>query len=281
LGEITATDIDAFINYLGEKELSAERKNVIIKAGTKALRWAFTKGKIEIDPTRGHILFSGDDLKREILTPTVAAGIFRAPWKNERAKLGNMLASVTGMRCGEIQALRFQDLGPDCLYVCSSWNKLDGIKLPKNNEKRIVEVPFPSLMKLLIEQAKQTPWGVSPDSFVFWSETRADMPMHGTCCLDGLRKALMLIGFSEEKAKKYLFHGWRHFFVSYMVRKLDKKLLKSQTGQKTDGMIDLYGDHEIVGDRETIQAKERETFAGLLPEMILLLEDKRDQKPAA
>jgi hypothetical protein len=51
-----------------------------------------------------------------------------------------------------------------------------------------------------------------------------------------------------------------------MVKKLDKKLLKSQTGHRTDEMIDLYSDHSTEGDRETIQAMGRETFAGLLPE---------------
>jgi hypothetical protein len=56
--------------YVGDKDLSASRKNGIIKAGTKPLRWAFSKGKIERDPTRGHIMFSGDQRKRNILTPT-------------------------------------------------------------------------------------------------------------------------------------------------------------------------------------------------------------------
>ena len=59
IGEITAKDIDNFIEYMGEKPLSASRKNVVIKAGLKPLRWAFSKGIIEQDPTRGHIMFSG------------------------------------------------------------------------------------------------------------------------------------------------------------------------------------------------------------------------------
>ena len=63
--------------------------------------------------------------------------------------------------------------------------------------------------------------------------------------LIGLRDALKKIGFSGDEAAKYLFHGWRHFFASYMVRKLEKKLLKSQTGHKTDDMIELYSDHEL------------------------------------
>jgi integrase len=128
LGDITAKDIDAFIAYMGEKKLSASRKNIVIKAGTKALRWAFSKSYIENDPTRGHIMFSINPQKRKILTPVAAAAAFRAVWKDERAKLANMLASVTGMRCGEIAALRFKDLGRDCIK-----REFDRIKKPYPN----------------------------------------------------------------------------------------------------------------------------------------------------
>jgi len=274
LGEITAAEIDAFIKHMAAKDLSASRKNVVIKAGTKPLRWAFAKGWIATDPTRGHILFSGDNAKRNILTPTIAAAIFRNNWNNERAKIGNMLASVTGLRCGEIQALRFQDIGPDCIYVGHSWNKEDNLKPTKNNEKRTVEIQFPFLINALIKLTQQNPWGVSPESYVFWSEYKSDIPMHGTVFLDNLRKALIEIGFSTEKAQQYLFHGWRHFYTSYMIKRLEKKLLKSQTGHKTDGMLELYGDHQTEGDRETIQTVQRETFAGLLPEYSNTLEFK-------
>ena len=282
LGDITAKDIDAFINHMGTLDISASRKNVVIMAGTKPLRWAFSKGKIEADPTRGHILFSKEERKRNILTPTAAAAVFRTVWNDERAKLANMLASVTGMRSGEILALRFQDLGPDCLYVRSSWNRADKTKLPKNNEMRTVEIPFPDLMNSLIEQAKQNPWGTSPDSFVFWSEYGNDIPMRGQRFVGELRKALMQVGFSKDEAARYDFHCWRHFYTSYLMGKLDKKLLKSQTGHKTDVMLAHYSNHETEGDREIIQSKQIETFAGLLPERSKMLVFKQDsQKTAA
>ena len=281
LGDIKAEDIDAFINYMADKDVSASRKNAVIKAGTKALRWAFSKGKIEQDPTRGHLLFSGDESKRNILSPTVAAAVFRADWYDARSKLGNMLAAVTGMRNGEIMALRFQDLGPDCLYARSSWNRDDGTKLPKNNEIRTVEIPFPDLMNGLIELAKQNPWGVSPDSYVFWTEYRQDRPMQGYIFNRGLRRALKEIGFSKDEAAKYLFHGWRHFYTSYMIKKLDKKLLKSQTGHRTDEMLAHYGDHETDGDREIIQITSKETFGGLLPERSKLLVFKHEETKIA
>jgi hypothetical protein len=64
---------------------------------------------IEKDITRGVMLFSGEVKERLILTPTVAAAAFKVQWKDDRAKLGNILASVTGMRAGEIMALQVQD----------------------------------------------------------------------------------------------------------------------------------------------------------------------------
>ena len=267
LGEITATDIDNFINHVGSLPLSAGRKNSVIMAGTKPLRWAFSKGKIEADPTRGHLLFTGDKKERSILSPTAAASIFRVEWPDERAKLANMLAAVTGMRLGEILALRFQDLGPDCLYVRCSWGEVDGLKLPKNNKPRTVELPFPDLMNKLIKQAERNPWGVSPDSFIFWTEYKAGIPMQGKLFINGLRVALIKIGFSKSEAEKYVFHGWRHFYTTYLMGKLEKKLLKSQTGHLTDSMLEHYGEHQTESDRKIIQTTAINTFRELLPDL--------------
>ncbi|MCL2411463.1 MAG: tyrosine-type recombinase/integrase [Treponema sp.] len=272
LGEISAVDIDAFITHMGDMDKSAARKNIVIKAGTKALRWAFSKGMIEQDPTRGHLLFSGDETSRKILTPSVASAVFRTPWKNERAKLANMLASVTGMRSGEILALQFKDIGADCLYVSHSWNPIDKRKRTKNLEPRTVEIPFAGLIKGLFELVQQNPWGVNPDSYVFWSEKNDDAPMQNKAFVKWLRVALVKAGYTKDKAKEYDFHGWRHFFTAYMVKKLDKKLLKGETGHLTDEMLDHYANHQTIGDRERIQAAKLETFAGLLPEQQNVLE---------
>ena len=49
--------------------------------------------------------------------------------------------------------------------------------------------------------------------------------------------------------------------------KLEKKLLKSQTGHKTDIMLARYEEHRIDGDRETIQTTAIDTFEKLLPDL--------------
>ena len=101
---------------------------------------------------------------------------------------------------GEILALRLQDLGLDCLYVRGSWGKTDGLKLPKNNKPRTVELPFPDILQGLIALAKRNPWGVSPDSFIFWTEYKAGVPMQGQMFVNGLRTALVNSGFSKSEA---------------------------------------------------------------------------------
>jgi integrase len=220
LGDITREDREAFVKHMGTLPLSASRKNMVIKAGTKALRWVFDKRLIETDFTRGIMLFSGEAKERPILTPTVAEALFRIEWPDQRAKIANLLAAVTGMRQGELLALRAQDLGSDCLYVCHSWRKKDGLKTTKTNDSRVVEMPFDSLMGELIEIARQNPHGLSPESFVFWSEHKADIPMCGDIFRDSLRNALEKIGYTKANAREYRFHDWRHYYTSYMIDKV-------------------------------------------------------------
>jgi len=274
LGTITRQDIENFIDYFENLPQtrnmripqSAKRKNNIIQAGTIALSWAFNKEMIDRDVTQGITWFSGKTAERQILTPELAAAIFKAQWKDERARLANMLAMVTGMRAGEIQGLRVQDLGKDCLYIRHSWNRLDKLKTTKTNECRTVEVPFPGLIQDLLVLASTNIHGQGMDGYVFWAEKNHDKPMEASLFIDGLREALILAGMSKESAKIYTFHGWRHYFTAYMRERVTEKLLQAQTGHKTIAMLNLYSGHRISGDRERIQQAQIEIFGGLLPD---------------
>jgi integrase len=213
LGDITRKDLEDFINQLDSMSLSAERKNKIVKVGTIPLKWAYRKEKIEKDVTQGIVWFSGVNKERQILSPEQAAAVFRVEWKDNRSRIANMLAMVTGMRAGEIQGLRIQDLGQDCLYIRHSWNFRDGLKTTKNNENRVAEVPFPGLMRELYDLAKNNPHGQGMDGYVFWTWTMADKPIENDIFLRDLRAALVKTGMSEKSAKVYTFHGWRHYFI--------------------------------------------------------------------
>jgi integrase len=265
LGDITRQDIENFIDKVAERKLSSGRKNKILKAGTIPLRWAFAKETIEKDVTAGITWFSGKTAERHILSPEIARAVFSVEWPDNRSRLANTLAAVTGLRAGEIQGLRVQDAGVDCLYIRHSWNFRDGLKTTKNNEDRIVEIPFPGLIKELLNLAGANPHGTTMDSYVFWAEKSPLKPMESRLFLNGLRDALVKTGMSHDSASVYVFHGWRHFFTAYMRYKLNEKLLRSQTGHKTIPMLDHYSDHVISGDRERIRQAKMDVFGALIP----------------
>ena len=265
LGDITRQDIEIFMDSLADKKLSSGRKNSIVRSGIIPLKWAFSKEIISKDVTSGVIWFSGKVAERQILSPEIVQALFRAEWQDERSRLANMLAAVTGLRSGEIRGLRIQDLGRDCLYVRHSWNCRDRLKTTKNNEIRIVEVPFPLLIHDLLDLAGRNPHGTGMDSYVFWEEKSSSRPMDGVLFLKGLRNALGKVGMSKEAAAAYVFHGWRHFFAAYMRDRLNDKLLRFQTGHKTGAMLDHYAGHFLVGDRERIRQAQKDAFGALIP----------------
>ncbi|GHV86247.1 hypothetical protein AGMMS50230_18550 [Spirochaetia bacterium] len=269
LGEIARQDLNAFIDSIGGLDCSAPWKNMIIRAGTIALKWAHNRDMIDRDVSAGIIWFSGKQRERQILSPEQAGAVFRVPWKDERTRLANLLAAVTGLRSGEIKALRVQDMGQDCLYIRHSYNRLEGLKGTKTNEPRTVELPFHGIVKDMMSLAAQNPHGMSMDSFIFWAALKVDKPIEERLLLDDLRGALVQTGMSMETAKVYTFHAWRHFFTAYMRNRIDEKLLKKQTGHKSLIMLDHYSNHVLDGDRERIQAAQRETFRELLPEGFL------------
>jgi integrase len=265
LGDMLPRDLDRFAGYLAGLKLCNDRKNDILKSGIVPLRWAFRKGKITQDITQGLMLFSSNGGERQILTPEQAASAFNAKWPDERVKVANMLAMITGLRGGEVQGLRVRDLGDECLRVRHSWNRDDKLKTTKNNEERIVELPFPLIMESLEYIASLNPHGFTPDSYVFWSSRSSYKPIEQIRFVSGLRAALITTGMAEKAAKGFTFHGWRHFFTSYMRNKVEDKLLQSQTGHKTLSMLERYSDHRLCGDRNKIREAQLDVFASLLP----------------
>ncbi|MCL2318910.1 MAG: hypothetical protein FWC45_02405 [Treponema sp.] len=92
---------------------SAKRRNTIIQAGTVALSWAFNKEMIDRDVTKGITWYSGKSAERQILSPELAAAVFRTPWKDERSRLANMLAMIRlpNSFCSTIWSVKSSDKG--------------------------------------------------------------------------------------------------------------------------------------------------------------------------
>ncbi len=136
LAEITKTDLKAFSAKIAKKGLKPASINRILDVGTIPLAWAHENELIAANPAEGLRRFSGAGVKRGVLEPDEVSTLFADQWEDERSYVGNLIAATTGLRAGEILALRVEDIGKDRLFVHHAWSIKDGLKNPKTNEER-------------------------------------------------------------------------------------------------------------------------------------------------
>ena len=262
LQSVTRKDLKDFIEFIDKTPLGWSRKLKIYRAGSIALKWAFMDERIDKDVTAGIVSFSGKANERKILTKEMAELIFSVKWSNERCQLANLIAMLTGMRAGEIIALRKQDLGENVIYVRHSWEVREGLKTPKNGEERTVFFPFPQIIQKLLSLANLN--GGRLDSFIFFAPLSKNKPMDKKALNQQLKKQMKMVGISEDVCKQICFHSWRHFYTTYMSDRVNQRILQSQTGHKTLTMLEHYGNHQLESDANMIENAQLEVFGDIL-----------------
>ena len=78
---------------------------------------AFRLGYIMKNPVLAVKQLAEKPLEKGILTDKEVKKLFAFPWKDKIAELGNKVAMYTGMRQGEILALRAENIFPDHIEV--------------------------------------------------------------------------------------------------------------------------------------------------------------------
>ena len=261
-GELTRQDIQKQFDRLDKMELSGNTKNHILRAVLTPLKWAYNNELMPRDLSKGWVMYKAEYHKRAILTMEMARSVFRVEWTNEYSRLASMLAMCTGMRCGEILALTKDDLEDDCIHVRHSWSEKDGLKCTKNTEERTVYVAFPYIIEKLRELAETNPYP-NGAGYIFWGY-KPDRPTDGKHFLTYFRQALIKAGMDKETAKKMTFHAWRHFYTTYMADKVNQKALQSQTGHKSQVMLEHYAAHQTMEEAKLIMGAQQRIFGAVL-----------------
>ena len=178
LDQIDAEDIQQFINFLAEENLSP---------GTIRNIYHVLKGAMKKAKGYGYIMFNPCN---EIILPKVKSKPSQLLTINEQKKLERMakkvkhgapimLALYTGMRIGEICALKWGDIDLEnaILTVSKTRQRIsatgivedEGTQLVTNSAKSIQSeriIPLPSCMKELLKRQKKQAYG----QFVFCNE---------------------------------------------------------------------------------------------------------------
>jgi len=274
LGDVTRQDIKDFSLHLTQKrekpkgykgqfaeKLAPAYINKILRAGTVALSWAYREQLIPADPTVGITKFSGAPKKRGVLTPQEAKAVFSNKWKDKRAFIGNLLAMVTGLRAGEVLALRRSDIGERVLNVNHSYSAIDGLKAPKTGLTRRVPL-LPEVRGLLEMLINENPHKTD-DPFVFYG-LLPDRPMDTKILLKGLKNACRSAGI-DAGARNITVHSWRHFYAARMSDKASAELVMRATGHHTRAVFDVYQNHIEKENLLKIEGITRKVMGNILP----------------
>lgn len=261
LQEITRQDVLNIVNEIDDIKLSPSVKNRLLRSLTTPLKWAFNNEIIPKDITKGVVFYANKSKERIILTPETVQALFSVQWEDNRSKLANLLAMCTGMRAGEILALRLQDLGEDCIYVRHSYNRMEGLKCTKNGEERIAYLPFPFIIDALKRLGETNPYDNTLNAYIFYAAV-PDKPIEEHVFMKALRNELTKLGV--ENANQYTFHAWRHYFATYMKGNIDDKILQQQTGHKSIAMLEHYSNHKTQADVEKLENAQKAIFGDIL-----------------
>ena len=260
LREITQNDIEnVIIALIDEGNISNSTINNVILSVQKPLNEAFSRGMIKINPMQNISMLERNQKDRGIPTKSEVEAVLEYLRKegfagriSMKIYLAVALAATTGMRQGEIRALK-----KDCIEfvennveyedqaiitVRENFAKTDGFKSTKG--KRVRHVPVSkALADELVKMADSNP---HKNGLIFWSEGSADTPIAGSYINKYYYAALAAIGITEEKRKERNidFHSLRHFFNSMLRGEVDDSNLRLVVGHQSERMSDNYT-HEI------------------------------------
>jgi integrase len=181
-----------------------------------------------------------DHKRRGVYLPQEIRSLFKLEWPDRRCYIANLTAAATGMRAGEVVALRESDVLEEVLKVEHTWNPRFGLGPTKTGRVRIVPITsrvHDELAQLIRENPRQ-----GENRFVFYS-MKPDRPMDQREATEALYVALAEIGIDEKarKARGLDFHAWRHTFNSLLIdRRVPLQAVQSVTGHLTDEMTQRY-----------------------------------------
>lgn len=148
---ITTQEIRLLIQErLGENAPSHQR--YVLKAIRAAFEYAFEAGHIVRNPTPQLKFKVGDKIQKVLTEDQARILLARARAQDWQWYYHYALALYTGMRSGELYALRWENVDFDCrtILVNCSWSSKDGFKSTKSGDDRIVEIA-PALLPILRE----------------------------------------------------------------------------------------------------------------------------------
>ena len=244
LGEITPDDVAAIYQDPKLMDLAPKTVKGIIDSVVVPLKWAYQKHLTQISGFDNipHVKVKTQK-EREIVPLRTIPDVFSAKWENEMSRLANLVGMYTGMRTGEVQALRAEDIFEDHIHVKHSWDRFaKDIKPTKTGEERDVPISkelYDALMNQLSFNPRKDIDG--KHAFIFFGDDPS-RPVNQRLFNKYLHRALADMGY--ENPEEISFYSWRHGFCTEARGVVnDDRVVRSVSGHKTQQMFEHYSKH--------------------------------------
>jgi integrase len=261
LSEVTTSQIEGVIDQLIDNGVLAMATiQRVVQSMAVPLKEASRIKRIPFNPMAAVDPISSKPKARGILTESEMVTLFtfmRSQAAQEKfdnqVYLACLLSAYTGMRQGEVRALRADAISlindqHGIIMVNQAFANFAGYKTPKGKRDR--QVPAPRW--LCDELLKSEKLNTYHNGLVFQSKTSKVNPISASFIRDRLYEALVDafkveddpeskgIDKAERERRNINFHSFRHFFVTQMRGKLSEGELQGVVGHQSAAMLEIY-----------------------------------------
>ncbi|MEA5032295.1 MAG: tyrosine-type recombinase/integrase [Sphaerochaeta sp.] len=251
ISEITRRDLQHVLNKLVDNtKLANSSIHKVMMSMTVPLHYAYQNDLILSDPTKNLDPIDQRGKEKGILTPSEFKAVISWMEINSppHVLLATILAAGTGMRMGEVRALRTDDISivnelDAIIRIDESYTDLDKFKPPKSRRTRLTPCPR-KLADALLALAAQNPNG---GNLVFWAVKCGgpNTPIAPNYIHDGLYKAFhtaLKMDEEERKRRNITFHSLRHYFITRAgsMNGINRDTLRLTVGHESVAMTEHY-----------------------------------------
>ena len=242
--EIFEKRIEAWLLRIKQEGVGNKTLNHLITVLRIIFGYAFKSRDIDDNPMTNISLFSIKTREKGILSREEIYRLFSGDtgtiWGTTMHLALNLTAITTGMRLGELLALKYEMVQPNFITVAYSWSETDELKCPKNGKIRKIPISE-SLYRLLhsLNHDRQA------SDFIF---SHGKKPISHKTVYKQFYKALYKIGISKElrKEKNISFHSYRHLFNSLLLESgIAPETIRLLTGHSA-GMTARYSHIQLT-----------------------------------
>lgn len=243
---ITPKDIEIWLKKEKQTGISNNTLNKRIKLLRIIFNEAYRLGDISFNPFMRIQMFCDDTKTKGIFSEEEIYELFKnagakSLWKNKLTYLFNYIAISTGMRFGEIQALRVEDLSPCLITVRHSYDVKYGLKETKTKTVRTIPInnELYRSIKLFLS--------LREEGYIF-SYNNGVTPISRNYIYKDFYSAMEKIGLSRTRLdeRNITFHSYRHTFASILANKnVPEVFIRKLTGHASQTVFNGYTHIEL------------------------------------